>query len=66
MNNQELRDKVGRLLGKIKHVSTGKFEGRDAAGQLKGTYGPKTDQTRDAVGRVVGKGNLLATLITSP
>lgn len=65
MSNQELRDRGGKLIGKIKTLSGGKLEGRDAGGRLKGKYDPKTDQTRDAGGRLIGKGNLLANLIVS-
>lgn len=64
MADQELRDRSGRLLGKIREVSS-KLEIRDASGRLKGTYDPKTNETRDASGRLVGKGNLLAALLTS-
>jgi len=65
MADQELRDKSGKLIGKIKTQTTGKLEVRDVAGRLKGTYDPKADQTRDPIGRLVGKGNMLASLITS-
>jgi hypothetical protein len=66
MGDQELRDKGGKLLGRIKQRSDGKLEGRDAGGRLKGTYDPKVDQTRDPGGKLIGKGNLLAVLVTSP
>ena len=62
MKDQELRDKSGKLLGKIKEVS-GKLEIRDAAGVLKGKYDPKTNETRDKGSRLVGKGNMLTTLL---
>ena len=62
---QELRDSNGRSVGSIITTSNGKQEGRDANGRLKGSYDPKTDQTRDSNGRPVGKGNMLAALITS-
>lgn len=65
MADQELRDRSNRLIGKIKQRSDGKMEGRDASNRLKGTYDPRTNETRDASNRVVGKGNLLATLITA-
>ena len=62
MADQELRDKSGKLLGKIKVVG-GKLEIRDSTGRLKGKYDPKTNETRDDAGRLVGKGNLLAALL---
>ena len=62
MADQELRDKSGKLLGKIKEVG-GKLEIRDSTGRLKGKYDPKTNETRDDAGRLVGKGNLLAALL---
>lgn len=61
---QQLRDSNNRPIGTITTTS-GKLEGRDANGRLKGTYDPKTDQTRDSNGRVVGRGNMLAALVTS-
>jgi hypothetical protein len=44
-----------RLIGCIKEVSGGKLEGRNAGGRLKGTYDPRTNETRDASGRLIGK-----------
>ena len=66
MADQELRDRNNRILGRIKLRSDGKFEGRDASNRLKGVFNPKTNETRDPNNRLVGKGNLLAVLITSP
>jgi hypothetical protein len=63
MADQELRDRTGRLLGKIKTLSNGKMELRDHTGRLKGHYDTKRNETRDHSGRLVGKGNLLATLL---
>lgn len=60
-----LRDSNGRPIGKITVTSDGKLEGRDANGRLKGKYNPKDDRTYDSNGRLVGNGNLLATLISS-
>jgi len=62
MADQELRDKSGKLLGKIKEVS-GKLEIRNTSGKLLGKYDPKSDQTHDASGKLVGKGNFLSTLL---
>ena len=61
----ELRDSNGRIVGKIVFIANGKQEGRDSNGRLKGTYDEKANTTRDSNGRTVGKGNLLAALITS-
>ncbi len=58
----ELRDRRGRLLGRIKEVS-GKLELRDRSGKLKGRYDPHSNVTRDATGKKVGRGNLLVSLL---
>jgi len=63
MTDKEFRDKTNRLLGKIKTLSNGKLELRDHTNQLKGTYDPRTDQTRDHTNALIGKGNLLAMLL---
>ncbi len=63
MGTQELRDKNGRLLGRILTLRSGKFEIRDTSGRLKGTYDPKSNETRDPSGRLVGKGNFLSSLL---
>lgn len=65
MLDQELRDRTGILIGKIRHRSDGKVEIRDATGRHRGIYDPKPDETRDARGNLVGKGNLLASLLIS-
>ncbi len=62
----QLRDSNSRPIGTITTTPGGKLEGRDANGRFKGSYDPKTDQTRDSNGRVVGRGNVLAAVITSP
>ena len=63
MADQELRDKSGHLIGKIKTLSDGKLELRDATGHLKGMYNPKNNETHDSTGHLVGKGNLLLMLL---
>lgn len=63
MADQELRDRSGRLLGRIKTLSSGKLEIRDASGRLKGTYDPSNNETRDSSGRLFGKGNFLSNLL---
>jgi hypothetical protein len=63
MPTQDLKDRSGRLIGKIDIKSDGKQELRDSSGRLKGNYDPKTNQTKDSSGRLVGTGNLLTTLL---
>ena len=63
MADQQLRDNKNRLIGTIKTRSDGKLEIRDEKNSLKGSYDPKSNNTRDHTNRLVGKGNLLATLI---
>jgi hypothetical protein len=63
MSDQEIRDRTGRLLGKIRQISGGRLEGRDSLGRLKGTYDPRTNQTRDSIGRLVANGNVLSNVI---
>jgi len=63
MSEQELRDRNNRYLGKIKTRPDGKIEIRDASWFFKGIFDPRTNDTRDANDKFVGKGNLLTTLL---
>ncbi|MBV9962038.1 MAG: hypothetical protein JO072_07295 [Parafilimonas sp.] len=63
MAKQDLRDRTGALLGTIETKSDGKQELRDRTGSLKGVYDPKSNQTRDRTGSLVGSGNLLTSLL---
>lgn len=63
MNKETLKDYLGRKIGTIETDSKGVQTLRDAIGRKQGTYDPKTNTTRDAIGRIVGKGNLLTTLL---
>lgn len=63
MADQELKDRNNKLIGKIKTRGDGKLEIRDAFDYFKGTYDPKTNETRDRNSKFVGKGNLLTTLL---
>lgn len=63
MADQVLKDSRGFTIGKISTDSSGKQTIKDARGFTKGTYDPKTNQTKDARGFLVGSGNLLATLL---
>lgn len=41
-----------------------KLEIRDHLGRILGTYDPKSNETRDPLGRLVAKGNVLSSLIS--
>lgn len=58
---QELRDKNHKLLGRIE-ISGNRQTLTSTSGKLLGTF--DGTYTRDASGRLIGKGNLLATLLT--
>ena len=62
MKDQVLKDKSNRIIGKIKNIN-GKLEIRTPSNQLLGKYDPKTNQTRDKSNKLIGKGNLLTTLL---
>lgn len=63
MADQILKDKQNKTIGRIRTLSDGRLEIRDPLNVAKGTYNPKTNETRDRLNRVVGKGNLLVTLL---
>jgi hypothetical protein len=58
---RDIRDNIGRLIGTISERA-GRYEARDAGGRLKGTYDPRRDETRDAVGRLLSRGDTLSRL----
>ncbi|MDR3586151.1 MAG: hypothetical protein P4L59_12620 [Desulfosporosinus sp.] len=58
-----LKDDRGRIIGKIKEITIGKFEIRDNTGRVKGRYDAKINETRDDRGKLYGKGNLLTRLL---
>jgi hypothetical protein len=60
---EDIRDRTGKLLGKIHTLSNGKLELRSASNKKLGTYYPDTNQTRDHSNRLIGKGNLLTLLL---
>jgi hypothetical protein len=63
MADQVPNDKMGRILGKISSGSNGVLTIKTPMGRTKGTYDPKTDKTKGPMGRTVGSGNLVATLL---
>jgi hypothetical protein len=63
MADQILKDKNNKILGKIKQLSNGQLEIYDYHNKRLGKYDPKTDQTRNANNKLIGKGNLLSMLL---
>jgi len=61
-NVQKLKDKRGFNVGEIREVN-GKLQLHDKHGAIMGTYDPKGNVTKDKRGHIVGKGNLLGTLL---
>ena len=62
MAYEEIRDRHNRLLGLIRDVDE-KLEPWDANSKLKVYYYQKINETRDQSNRLIGKGNLLTTLL---
>ena len=60
---QQIRNAQGHLIGTITDGAGGQQDARDAQGKYRGSFDPRTNVTRNASGRVVGTGNLLASLI---
>jgi len=61
----DLRDRQGRLIGSIVHQRNGVREARDRQWRLLGNYNPKTNETRDRLGRLLTRGDSLAALLVS-
>jgi hypothetical protein len=61
---QAVRDRKGVLIGMIFTMQDGRVLFRSNRGKLLGIYYPKSNETRDHTGALVGKGNLLSSLIT--
>ena len=61
--DRELRDANLSLLGRTRRRPDGRTELVDASGRLRGTYDARTDETRDATGRLIGRGDLLSRLL---
>ena len=59
-----LRDHRGTITGRVEAQRlTGKLVARDARGVVVRTYDSRSNETRDAHGRVIGRGNLLRALL---
>jgi hypothetical protein len=66
MSTQTLRDSRHSIIGYIDTESDETQVGRNASRSIVGYYDPKTNKTKDAHHSIVGEGNLLSSLITSP
>jgi len=58
-----MTDKGGKILGYTQTVSPYRHELHNAGGKTLGFYNPHIDRTFAASGQLVGKGNLLASLL---
>ena len=63
MSKQELRDRQNRLIGSYNTNSQGIIELRDHRHYFLGRYDPSTNETRDSRSQLIGKGNLLSSLL---
>ena len=61
----EIRDRQGKLIGTIVHRRNGIGEARDRQWRLLGTYNPKSNETRDRLGKLLTKGDTLSALLVS-
>lgn len=64
MNRQELKDSRGKTLGYIETQSDGGQRLIDSTGNTLGYYDPRFKETKDSVGKTIGRGNLLSSLIS--
>jgi hypothetical protein len=59
-----LRDHRGTIIGTLEPQSpTGKVVAHSPRGVVVGVYDPRSNETRDARGRVIKRGNLLGALL---
>jgi len=59
-----LRDHRGTIIGTLEPQRlTGKVVARSPGGIVVGVYDPRSTETRDAHGRLVGRGNLLGAFL---
>lgn len=58
-----LKDPLGRVIARIYTDKKGIRTIKDQLGVVLGTYDPKTNNTRNYLGQLIGKGDLLTSLI---
>jgi hypothetical protein len=59
---QEYRDRTGSLLG-YREQRGNRIDCRDRNGSLVGSYYPARDETRDRFGSLIGRGDMLSSLL---
>ena len=61
---EDLRDHRGTIIGRVERQNlTGRMIVRDHRGIVLGSYDPRSNETRNARGQLVGRGNLLSVLL---
>ncbi len=61
---EDVRDHRGTIIGKVERQNlTGRLIVRDRRGIVLGSYDPRSNETRNARGQLVGRGNLLGVLL---
>ncbi|MBI5375605.1 MAG: hypothetical protein HZA77_09225 [Candidatus Schekmanbacteria bacterium] len=63
MESKLLKDRIGRVIGKIEQQSPTRLIIRDAHWTIKGWYEIDKNTTRDSRGKLIGTGNLLTMLL---
>ncbi len=58
--------KDGQVIGYIETRIDGKLVAKDTRYRIRGYYDAETNQTRDFTYKIVGQGNLLASMVTGP
>ena len=67
MPREIVRDRAGRVLGWYEDNGvSGRINARDASGKWVGFYDKRLNETRDAAGRFLAKGNVPPSLIYRP
>ena len=64
MTTQTLKDASCRIIGYTETRSDGVQIGKNAKYHIVGYYDPKADMTKDSHYHIIGRGNLLSSLIT--
>ena len=62
----DLRDKNGKVVGRILESYDKTIKLYDSIGAFKGSYDPRTNKTYDKFGAYYGSGNILAMMLSEP